>query len=141
MERITIENIEHELTELLEHGTMCCGDLEKFNILCDAMRNIAKVHQKFTEDDAAEWVAALDPPARWTKEQTTEVMYKAGYSHKPCEFWAVMNMLYSDYGKTMVKFGADKPEIWAAMAHDFLDDPDAVPGKVGRYYRDIVKHE
>ena len=42
---------------------------------------------------------------------------------------------------TMVKFGADKPEVWAALAHDWLDDPDAIKGKVGRYYRDIVKHE
>ena len=37
MERITIDNIEHEIEELLERGTMCCGDLEQFNILCEAM--------------------------------------------------------------------------------------------------------
>lgn len=51
-----------------------------------------------------------------------------------------MNMLFSDYGKTLIKFNMDKPEIWASLAHDFLDDPDAQPDKTGRYWRDIVKH-
>ena len=138
---ITLDCVEHEIDELMDKGEMCLEHLERFNVLCEAMEHLSEMHREFTDDDARAWVAKLDPPARWTKEQTTEVMYKAGYSHKPCEFWAVMNMLYSDYGKTMVKFGADKPEVWAALAHDWLDDPDAIKGKVGRYYRDIVKHE
>jgi hypothetical protein len=67
-------------------------------------------------------------------------MNQRGYHHKPCEFWAVMNMMASDYGATMAKHGADKPEVWADMADAFIKDPDAEGDKVGRYWRDIAKH-
>lgn len=140
MNRITNECIEKELTSLLEHAPFSYGNLEKFNILCKAMRNLGKMHHSFTEEDAKEWAKSMNPPARWTMEQTTAVMNQHGYHHKPCEFWIIMNMLFSDYGKTMVKNSMDKPEVWAAMAHDFLEDDDAVPDKLGRYWRDIVKH-
>lgn len=140
MNRITNECIEQEIQSLLEKGSFCRGNIEWFNALCEAMRNLAKIHRDFTEEDAVAWVAAMNPPAKWTMEQTTDVMFKQGYHHKPFEFWAVMNAMYSDYGKTMVKFNADKPEVYAALTHDWLDDADAEEGKAGRYWRDVVKH-
>lgn len=140
MYKITNECVEKELKELLEHAPFSYGNLERLNILCKAMWNLSKIHHEFTEEDAREWAKHMSPPARWPMEQTTAVMQQNGYNHKPCEFWVVMNMLFSDYGKTMIKFGADKPEVWAALAHDFLDDPDSQDGKVGRYWRDVVKH-
>ena len=140
MGKITIEAIDKELHRLLEKGTLSAGTLAEFNALAEARKHLSKMPCKFSEEDAKEWIAAMDPPARWTMEQTTAVMTQNGYNHKPCEFWVVMNMLFSDYGKTLIKFNMDKPEIWAAMANDFLDDPDARPDKVGRYWRDVVKH-
>ena len=53
---------------------------------------------------------------------------------------AMMNSLASDYGKTMAKYGADKPEIWAELANDWLNDADAKDGKATIYFRDIVQH-
>ena len=138
--KITNECVEKELKELLEHAPFSYANLEKLNILCKAMWNLSKMHHEFTEEDAKEWAKHMDPPARWTMEQTSAVMAQNGYYHKPCEFWITMNMLFSDYGKTLIKNNMDKPEIWAAMAHDFLDDPDAQPDKLGRYWRDVVKH-
>ena len=140
MYKITNECIEKELTELLEKGSFNPANIRWFNDLCKAMQNLGKMRHEFTEEDAKEWAKHMSPPARWTMEQTTAVMGQNGYYHNPCEFWITMNMLFSDYGKTMGRFNADKPEIWAAMAHDFLDDPDAQPDKIGRYWRDIVKH-
>ena len=138
--KITNETIEKEIHNLLEHGAFSYGNLDKFNILCTAMQNLGRIHYKFTEEDARAWVKSLNPPARWSMEQTTVVMSQNGYHHKPYEFWAVMNAMFSDYGKTMTKNNLDKPEVWAAMANDFLEDADAVPDKVGRYWRDIVMH-
>ena len=140
MYKITNECVEKELKELLEHAPFSYANLEKLNILCKAMWNLSKIHHSFTEEDAKEWAKHMDPPPRWTMEQTTAVMNQNGYYHKPCEFWIAMNMLFSDYGKTLIKFSMDKPEIWAAMANDFLTDPDAQPDKLGRYWRDVVKH-
>ena len=139
MKQFAKKHIEEWLEEFVEEMPLTCANAEKFNIMCKAMENLGFMGREFNEEDAKEWVASMNPPAKWTMEQTTDVMYKQGYSHRPCEFWAVMNSIYSDYGKTMAKYGADKPEVWAALAHDWLDDADAEPGKTGRYFRDIVK--
>ena len=139
MKQFAKKHIEEWLEEFVEEMPLTCANAEKFNIMCKAMENLGFMVREFNEEDAKEWVASMNPPAKWTMEQTTDVMYKQGYSHRPCEFWAVMNSIYSDYGKTMAKYGADKPEVWAALAHDWLDDADAEPGKTGRYFRDIVK--
>lgn len=140
MEYITLENIEKDIQHILKHKEMSCDSLEKFVLLCQSMEYMGKMRHEFTEEDAKEWAKHMNPPARWTMDQTTAVMHQNGYNHKPCEFWVVMNMLFSDYGKTMIKNNMDKPEVWAALANDFLDDGDAVKDKVGRYWRDIVKH-
>ena len=140
MKQFTQKHIEEWLEEFVEEMPLTCANAEKFNIMCKAMENLGFMGREFTEEDAKAWVASMNPPAKWTMEQTTDVMNKQGYSHRPWEFWAVMNALYSDYGKTMAKFGADKPEVWAALAHDWLDDSDAEEDKAGRYWRDIVKH-
>ena len=141
MKHITIENIEHEMEELLDNAPLTCGNLEKFVLLARAMKYMGRVHREFTEEDAREWARHMNPPARWTMDQTTAVMRQQGYNYKPCEFYVVMNSLVSDYGKTMAKYGADRPDVWADLAHDWLDDMDAEDGKVGRYWRDIVRHE
>ena len=140
MEKITLQAVEHEMTELLEHNGMTMGALERFNVLSNARHNLAAMPCHFDEETAREWVARMNPAARWDLAQTTAVMQSKGYNHRPCEFWAVMNMLYSDYGKVMAKYGADKPEIWADMADAWITDPDARGNKTGRYYRDIVEH-
>lgn len=139
MEHITIANIEKEIASLLDTKPMTKENLDRFVLLCQAMKHMSGMHREFTEEDAVEWAKKMNPPARWTKEQTTAVMEQRGYHHKACEFWVVMNSLASDYGKTMAKYGADKPEIWADLAHDFIQDTDAEEDKVGRYWRDIVK--
>ena len=139
MRHITTENIERELTELLDNAPMTCANLEKLVLLSRAMKYLGRVHREFTEDDAREWVASMDPPARWTMEQTTAVMHQRGYHHRPCEFWAVMNMMVSDYGTVAAKHGVDRPEFWADMTDAFIRDGDAVPDKVGKYWRDIVR--
>lgn len=140
MRHITVENIEKEMTELLNEAPMTCTNLEKFVLLARSMKYMGKVRQEFSEEDAREWVSHMNPPARWTMDQTTAVMHQRGYNHSPCEFYAVMNMLVSDYGTTMAKYGADKPEVWADLADAFIKDADAAGDKVGRYWRDIVKH-
>lgn len=141
MEHITLPNIEKEMKNLLDHQPMCRSSLAELVVLGQAMEYMKHVHREFTEEDAMKWVSHMEPPARWTMDQTTAVMRQYGYDHKPCEFYAVMNMLNSDLGRTMAKYGADRLEIWASLAHDWLADPDAEPDKMGRYWRDIVLHK
>lgn len=140
MAHITIEAIDKEIDDLLEHGCLSRTSLCLLNDLCKARKYLEKLFCNFEEEEAREWVAKMTPTAKWTMEQTTAVMRSKGYDHNPCEFWVVMNMLCSDYGKTLAKYNADKPEVWADMADAWITDPDVRPNKTGRYYRDIVSH-
>lgn len=139
MERITIAAVDAELARVLE-SPMSVRAMEYFNLLCRTRKYLASMDCDFGEEQAREWVARMSPAAKWTMEQTTELMHKRGYDHNPCEFWAVMCMLYSDYGKTLIKYNADKPEVWADMADAWITDPDVRPHKTGIYYRDVVGH-
>ena len=72
--------------------------------------------------------------AHWTMEQV-EPFRKAHAPHAdPEEFWASMNMFYSDYCMVAKQYGADKPEFYAAMAKAFMDDPDGGKHRIRRYY-------
>lgn len=42
--------------------------------------------------------------------------------------------------RNLAKIHRDFTEEDAALTHDWLDDTDAEEGKVGRYWRDVVKH-
>lgn len=139
MEHITISNIDHEMAELTAKGGMSRGNLEMLALFGKARKTLERMPCHFGEDEAREWVEHMSPAARWTMEQTTAVMQSRGYNHRPCEFWAVMNMLASDYGKTLAKYNADKPEVWADMADAWITDPDARPHKTGLYWRGVVE--
>lgn len=140
MKQFTLENVETELDKVKK----CPLTLEsaKLYVLLSQAKKYMKreERQALTHEEAVEWVKHMTPAARWTMDQTTAVMQQKGYSHNTCEFYAVMNALASDYGKTMAKYGADKPEIWAELANDWLNDADAKDGKATIYFRDIVQH-
>lgn len=136
---IDLKSIDNEIRELMGKP-MTPGNIRLMADLRQARKCVRDMGEEFTEDDAKAWVAAMKPGAKWTMEQTSALMASKGYSHRPCEFWVVMNMLYSDYGKMLARYNADKPEVYADMADAFLTDPDAAPHKVGRYWREIVAH-
>lgn len=139
MGEFTKENLLQELRKI-EECPLTPKSLELYVLLHKAAKYAETGGQGFTEHDAAKWVEHMDPPARWSMEQTNIVMKQRGYSCRPCEFWVVMNALASDYGKTLAKHGADKPEVWADLAYDWLTDADAAPDKLERYWREIAGH-
>jgi len=53
--------------------------------------------------------------------------------------YAVLNMLYSDYGSVLHKYGANNIDAYVAMAKAWLDDEDAGKGKTMAYYECIAK--
>lgn len=59
---------------------------------------------------------------------------------EPLQFYAVMNMMYSDYCCAMAKAGGATLELYALLSRAFLTDPDAQPHKLARYVRYIVAH-
>lgn len=78
--------------------------------------------------------------AKWTKEQTDEIMRRSAVKCDPTEFYAAINMLYSDYGKVAHEFGVCHEPFFTKMAEAFLRDPDAVKDKLKEYWEHVVKH-
>ena len=124
----------------LMHKPMTPGNIDMLAKLHQARQCVGAHCTELDPEDAKKWVGSMTPGAKWSQDQTTAVMRQRGYDHKPMDFWVAMNAMYSDYGKVMAKYGADKPEIWADMADAWITDPDARGHKVGRYYRDVVEH-
>ena len=65
----------------------------------------------------------------WDYDTTTSVMKSKGYDFNPCDWYYVLNMVYSDY------FSKDQPdEYYFKLAYDFLKDKDAPVGKAKKYF-------
>ena len=99
---------------------------------------------KFDEHKAKEWVGRMKNNDGTTgehfKAEQTEQMRNA---HCPdcdkMEFWAAMNMMYSDYCDVAKKMNIDRPDFYAPMAKAFLMDKDAGEGKLARYMKYIAE--
>jgi len=75
----------------------------------------------------------------WSMEQTKKVMEQHKINCDPIEFYAAMNMMYSDYSKVAKEFGVDSAAYYAKLAKAFLEDKDAGKGKLKRYYECVVE--
>lgn len=99
---------------------------------------------KFDEHKAKEWVGRMKNNDGTTgehfKAEQTEQMRNA---HCPdcdkMEFWAAMNMMYSDYCDVAKKMNIDRPDFYAHMAKAFLMDKDAGEGKLAKYMKYIAE--
>lgn len=103
----------------------------------------------FDRETAEEWVQNMrnedkNHPhgGKWTPEALKPFAQKYNIpvdSPKFWEFYAMTNAMYSDYSEVVKKFGVTSPEFYACMAKAFMDDRDAEPDKVARYYEYIAK--
>ena len=92
-----------------------------------------------THDEAEEWCDSMvnadgTKGAHWTMEQTEQVASQRGITCDKTDFWAVMNMMYSDFNKVAKNHAVDTPGFYADMAKAFLEDTDAVDGKAYVYW-------
>ena len=98
----------------------------------------------FDEHKAKEWVSRMKNNDGTTgehfKAEQTEQMRNA---HCPdcdkMEFWAAMNMMYSDYCDVAKKMNIDRPDFYAHMAKAFLMDKDAGEDKMAKYMKYIAE--
>ena len=99
---------------------------------------------KMDEHTARIWMDSLRNEdgtvgAHWTKEQTDQVAAQRGLGYDPVEWWVTLNMVYADYCGVAKKANANNLDFYVWMASAFLDDKDAHPGKLMRYYEAVVK--
>lgn len=146
---LTCEYFEQEIDNILSRKSLSCNELEVLKNLLVTKHFLGKElseTSKMSEETAREWVSKMENTdgttgAHWTIDATTAVRDKLGLKHIcKYEFWAVMNSLYSDYGKTLAKTNAT-PEIYGELARDWIEDDDAVKAKASAYYRYVVAHD
>ncbi len=104
----------------------------------------AEGHRAFTRDEAVEWVSQMKNEdgttgPHWSMELTEQARKQRNIDCDPVQFFAAMNMMYSDYCKVAEKVGASSMDFYAYMAKAFLDDKDAADNKIGRYWACVVK--
>ena len=97
---------------------------------------------QLTEEVASAWVGNMKNAdqehttgAKWSRETVKPLAVKHGFTtpEKQLEFWAVMNMMYSDYAETAKKHGVSTLDFFADMARAWMKDPDAVKHKTAAY--------
>lgn len=142
---ITREKICKEIENTLEHGRMTSQsvtDLAALYYIQDRMGE--GEHRKGMDTETArEWISHMrnadgSTGEHWTLEQTSKVLLDKGLSCPATEFYATINMMWSDYAKVAEKFGVNNLDFWSAMAAAFLEDKDAVSDKLIRYYSSVV---
>lgn len=104
----------------------------------------ASEHKALTKETALEWTGRMQNEdgttgPHWSMEQTEQARKQRGIDCDPLEFYVTMNMMYSDYCKAAEKVNASSVDFYAYMARAFLEDKDAQPDKLERYYRCIAK--
>ena len=100
-----------------------------------------------TREEAENWVDSMQGAdgkrgGRWTLKEIEQYAGNFGvHGDEVVEFFAVLNALYTDYGKVARKYGFDRMEVWADLAKSFMHDKDAESGKVKMYYECIAKKD
>lgn len=139
-----------EIHKLEEHGETSYENCERLVMLHKALKCLEDDHEAavymegdhgehLTRAQIAAWVSAMKNAdgtrgGHWTMEKTEEIRKQRGIECDPVMFYAAMNMMYSDYCKAAEKTGAVSVDFYAYMAKAFLDDEDAAPNKLARYY-------
>lgn len=101
---------------------------------------------KLTKEMADEWMENLQNEdgtrgPHWKIDQVRQVMAQRGIDVDPVQFYAVLNMIYSDYCKVLRKHGmGDRLDVYVDLACAWMNDKDAVKDKAGAYYECAVKH-
>ena len=113
------------------------ADRTKYNIIKYKLHKLA-YGDHLSEEQAKHWVSKMKNKdgtlgEHWTYKQTEEVRYQYMPEANACDFYAALNMIYSDYYCT--KFD-DMDYI--TLTKDWLNDVDVGKDKTLKYYLFVV---
>ena len=102
-------------------------------MVADRMQQLAF---KITPTEAEAHAKAMRPAGQyWTLKQIKEYLATKGITAKVTEYYLVMNMAYNDFHRTAQLYGLQNDvDFYFNLARDFIEDPDAKPYKVERYF-------
>lgn len=93
---------------------------------------------RIPKDEAERIVKAMRPRGQyWTYTQVMDLVKSKGVTGDWVNWYLVMNMAYNDFCSTAKHFGLQNDvEFFYHLAKDFIEDPDAKPMKVEKYFLD-----
>lgn len=72
---------------------------------------------------------------KWTLNEAEDIQNNYGIDVRPVDFWIVMNQAFNDFRNV---FG-DNLEMYVRYTEAFINDEDAKPGKVWKYFTEIPR--
>lgn len=102
----------------------------------EAMLGLEKLAYKINRDEAEKIVRNMRPKGQaWSYQQVVDAVKERGVTKDFCNWYLVMNMVYNDFMNTARAYGAQNDvDFFFSLAKDFIEDPDARPLKVEKYF-------
>ena len=93
---------------------------------------------RIPKEEAERIVRAMRPKGQyWSYTQVYDLVKSKGVTGDWVNWYLVMNMVYNDFCATAKHFGLQNDvEFFYHLAKDFIEDPDAKPMKVEKYFLD-----
>ena len=89
-----------------------------------------------SEDMADDMIRKMQPYGmKWTLNEAEDIQNNYGIDVRPVDFWIVMNQAFNDFRNV---FG-DNLEMYVRYTEAFINDEDAKPGKVWKYFTEIPR--
>ena len=97
---------------------------------------IEDVAYSITREEAEMIVRNMEPRGqKWSYSEISDFIKSKGIEGKNVEYYLVMNMVHNDFYDTAALYGHQKDaEFFFSLSKDFINDVDAKPYKVERYF-------
>lgn len=101
--------------------------------VCEKLKHLA---YRIPLEEAEHIVRAMRPRGQyWTHKQIKDYLSTKGITSGCVDYYLAMNMAYNDFYYTAQTFGLQNDvDFYYSLAKDFIEDPDAKPFKVERYF-------
>lgn len=109
------------------------SDSRMYKEIMQKMENMA---YSISHAQAESIVKSMRPRGQvWSMEQVKEYVKSKGVHDDYCDWYLVMNMCYNDFYSTAKMYGLqNETDFYYNLAKDFIEDPDAEPHKVAKYF-------
>ena len=137
MTKLLDKGVEDEVWTISEDmlNKLARKDPMLFEEYIDKLEHLA---YRIPKDEAERIVRAMRPKGQyWSYTQVMDLVRSKGVTGDCVNWYLVMNMVYNDYCATTKHFGLQNDvEFFYHLAKDFIEDPDAKPMKVEKYFLD-----
>ena len=145
-------NIEHYIRKIVDEGNR--NEMEELSDILEEVIDLIKEYDEeaykkyamclhkmaygevLSEDMADDIIRKMQPYGmKWALNEAEEIQNRYGIDVRPIDFWVVLNSSYNDFKDV---FG-DNLDMYVRYTEAFINDEDAKPGKVFKYFTTLVK--